>query len=137
MTKRQSLYDQIGGEKTVSNIVDNLFDTRLPADTSAEPPIWDLFSHVRQSEATLAMHKEFLGSFIGSTLGDVNPKHTIDDQDMMAWHRDVHVLPEHFDVFTHHLVEASKDETGQHAEAVAEAIGSVALELRSVVVQNK
>lgn len=135
MTERQTLYSQIGGQETVSNIMDNLFDKRLPADTSTEPPIWSLFNHIQRSKATLATHKELLGSFVGSVLGDPNPPHIIEDQEMLSWHQDVGITPEHFDVFTKHLVEAIKEETGEHAEEAAEALGAVALELRSVVVQ--
>lgn len=134
MTERQSLYDQVGGRETISNIVDNLFDKRLPTDATTEPPIWSLFSHIQQSKATLTMHKELVGSFIGSILGDSSPHHTIEDQEVLTWHQDVKISPEHFDVFTHHLVEAAKEETGSHAGEVAEALGSVALELRSVVI---
>lgn len=134
MTER-TLYDRIGGQETVSKIMDNLFDTRLPADTTTEPPVWDLFTHVRQGDATLAMHKELVGSFIGSLLGDATPKHTISADEVLSWHSDTQVTAEHFDVVAGHLLEAVKDESGSHAEDAAEAIGAVALELRSTIVQ--
>jgi truncated hemoglobin YjbI len=134
MTER-TLYDRIGGQETVSNIMDNLFDTRLPADTTTEPPVWELFTHVKNSDATLAMHKELVGSFIGSLLGDTAPKHAISAEELLSWHSDTQVTAEHFDVVAGHLLEAVRDESGNHAEDAAEAIGAVALELRSAVVQ--
>lgn len=137
MTERPTLYDQIGGEETISAIMDSLFDNRLPSDTSTEPPVWNLFKNVRQSKSTLDRHKQLVGSFVGSIFGNPNPDPAIYDQEVISWHHDVSITPEHFDVFVGHLIEAAKEETGQHAEEVAEAIGAIALELRSVVVHAR
>jgi len=112
MTENTTLYEKVGGEPAIQEIVDNFYQRVLADDT-----VNDFFAHTDMNK-----QRRHQTSFISYALG--GPKNYT-GRSMENAHAGLNLQPEHFDAIAKHLGEALADH-GVSSEDINTALAKVA-----------